>query len=68
MQVDLIKPTLKAPGSKRSKLKCNILPSTYAVNFDLRHFNKDSTRARHVLNRIVTLKVGRCRLTLSNPS
>jgi hypothetical protein len=40
VQVDSIKPTLKAPGSKRLKLHCDILLSTSAVNFNLRRYNK----------------------------
>jgi hypothetical protein len=33
MQVDPINPELKAPGTKRLKLKCDILLSTSAFNF-----------------------------------
>ena len=39
MQVDPIKPTLKAPGSKRSKLKSDELLSSFAFNFNLRRYN-----------------------------
>jgi len=38
VQVDPIKPTLKAPGYERLKLECDILLSTYAFNFNLRHY------------------------------
>ena len=38
VQVDPIKPTLKAPGTKRLKLKCADLLSSLAFKFNLRHF------------------------------
>ena len=38
MQVDPIKPKLKPPGTKRLKLKCDILLSTSAVKFNLRRY------------------------------
>ena len=38
MQVDPIKPTLKAPGSKRLKLKYDELLSSFGFNFNLRHY------------------------------
>ena len=38
MQVDPITPTLKAPGTKRLKLKCDILLSTSAFTFNLRRY------------------------------
>ena len=37
-QVDPIKPTLKAPGSKRLKLKYDELLSSFAFNFNLRRY------------------------------
>jgi len=40
VQVDPIKPKLKPPGTKRLKLKCGILLSTYALRFNLRRHNK----------------------------
>ena len=58
MQVDPIKPTLKAPGTKSSKLKCDELLSKIAFNYYLRRYNKEIPLAS---------MVGRCRLTLSNP-
>ena len=40
MQVDPIKPKLKPPGTKRLKLNCNVLLSSFAFEFNLRRFNK----------------------------
>ena len=36
MQVDPMKPTLKPPGTKRLKLKCDIMLSNSAFKFNLR--------------------------------
>ena len=41
MQVDPIKPTLKAPGSKRLKLEHEKLLSSFAVNFNLRRYTEE---------------------------
>ena len=41
VQVDPIKPTLKAPGTKRLKLKYNVLLSTFAFKFNLRRYNTE---------------------------
>ena len=38
MQVDPLKPTLKPPGAKRLKLKCDMLLSTAAFKFSLRRY------------------------------
>jgi hypothetical protein len=38
VQLAPIKPTLKAPGTKRLKLKCDVLLSTAAFNFSLRRY------------------------------
>jgi hypothetical protein len=35
-----MKPTLKAPGSKRLKLKCDNPLSSFAFKFDLRRYNE----------------------------
>ena len=81
MQVDPIKPVLKAPGTKRLKLKCGQLLSNFAFNFNLHRYNEGvKTKLDTVLNnandktRSVSAgvsgedaEVGRCRLTLSNP-
>jgi hypothetical protein len=40
VQVDAIKPTLKASGTKRLKLKCEELLSDTAFNFNLRRYSK----------------------------
>ena len=41
MQVDPIKPKLKPPGTKRLKLKCDVLLSTSAFKFNLRRYTKE---------------------------
>jgi len=46
--VDPIKPTLKAPGSERLKLKCDELLSTSAFNFNLRRYTMAPTAATAV--------------------
>ena len=38
MQVDPVKPTLRPPGTKRLKLKCDEVLSNLAFNFNLRHY------------------------------
>jgi hypothetical protein len=58
MQVDPIKPTLKAPGTKRLKLKYYSLPSSFAFKFNLRRYTKVEA---HKTLRDAT--VGRCTLT-----
>ena len=40
MQVDAIKPVLKAPGTKRLKLKCDDALSSFGVNFNLRRYTE----------------------------
>ena len=65
MQVDPIKPTLKAPGTKRLKLKYVKLLSillkfclNFASNFNLRRYTKASTaRGTAVLIATFTLRV-----------
>jgi len=61
VQVDPIKPTLKAPGSERLKLNCDILPPTSAFKSNLRRY----TVAGAALSREDVVE--RCSLTLSNP-
>ena len=41
MQVDPIKPTLKAPGSIPLKLEHEKLLSNFAFNFNLRRYNEE---------------------------
>ena len=38
VQVYPIKPMLKAPGTKRLKLKCDEMPSNIAFKFNLRRY------------------------------
>jgi hypothetical protein len=40
VQVDPIKPTLRAPGTKRLKLNCDVLLSTSAFKFNLRRYTE----------------------------
>ena len=40
MQIDPIKPTLKAPGTKLLKLKCDKPLSNFAFEFNLRRYTK----------------------------
>ena len=60
-----MKPELKPPGTKRLKLKCDILHSTFAFTFNLRRFTW--VRFTTTCGSSSSNKVGRCRLTLSNP-
>jgi hypothetical protein len=41
VQVDSIKPTLKPPGCKRLKLKCDLLLSNFAFKISLRRYAMD---------------------------
>jgi len=63
VQVDPIKPTLKAPGIKLSKLKYGKPLSKSAFKFNLRRYIKGQGIACDDYD-----EVGRCRLTLSDPS
>jgi hypothetical protein len=40
VQVDPMKPKLKPPGTKRLKLRCDILLLTSAFNFNLRRYTE----------------------------
>jgi len=73
VQVDPIKPKLKPPGTKRLKLKCDMLPSSSAFKFNLRRYSTEafSEDFAEEAGSVVSLgiaEVGRCRLNLSNPS
>ena len=46
MQVDPMKPKLKAPGTKRLKLHCHVLLSTFAFRFNLRRYIEDRNGAK----------------------
>ena len=75
MQVDPIKPTLKAPGIKLLKLEHEKLLSNLAFKFNLRRYGKVVKSAREVGARkklkstrnspgdAEAASVGRCRLT-----
>ena len=80
VKVDPIKPKLKAPGTKRLKLKCDEQLSNVAFNFNVRRYNKVEARRTQVVIKQVSNKwrlalkrlqhnvVGRCRLkTMSKP-
>jgi len=45
VQVDPIKPTLRSPGTKRLKLKCDEPPSNFAFNINMRRYNEAQARA-----------------------
>ena len=64
-----MKPMLKPPGTKHLKLKCDILLSSLAFNFNLRRYIKDvcDITLDMQATAFVGASVGRCRLTLSNP-
>ena len=53
-----IKATLKAPGTKRLRLKYGKLVSHFGFKFNLRRYHKEKKDKT---------KVGQCRLTLSQP-
>jgi len=46
VQVDPIKPMLKPPGTQHLKLKCDIVLSTFAFNFNLHHCSAGEDRQR----------------------
>ena len=77
MQVEPIKPTLKAPGTERLKLKYDELHSSVAFNFNLRRYSmvitEYNTSAASLLAgahrlavglKLMSFMVGRCTLTL----
>ena len=47
MQVDPIKPTLKAPGTNRLKRKCDEVPSSFAFKLILRRYFMGVTDEAH---------------------
>jgi hypothetical protein len=47
VQVDPITPTLKAPGTKHLNLNCDILLSTLAFKFNLRHYSQECFWVSH---------------------
>jgi len=48
VQVDPIKPTLQAPGTKRLKLEFDELLSNFAFNFNLRRYTKAFVQGSHI--------------------
>ena len=63
MQVDPLKPTLKAPGTKHLKLKYDKRLLSFAFKFNLRRYSQ--AQERELMKQY---EVGRRRLTLSHPS
>ena len=47
MQIDPIKPTVKAPGTKLLTLECIELLSSFALNSNLRRYNKVELVKKH---------------------
>ena len=71
MQLDPIKPTLKPPGTKRLKLQYDGPLSNSAFKFNLRRYRKGRRAEREWDDIRVPadlMEVGRCSLTLLNPS
>jgi hypothetical protein len=55
---------VKSPGTKRLKLKCDILLSTSALKANLRRYTAAVAREeREEAAKVAAAKVGRCRLT-----
>jgi len=69
VQVDPIKPTLKAPGSERLKVEQEKLLSNFAFKFNLRLYTQASAAAwrEQAATEAALKKVEWCRLILSNP-
>ena len=63
MRVDPIKPTVKPNGTKRLKLKCDILLSNFALNFNLRRYSPVSVNLSAA--NLSSIEVRRCRLSVS---
>ena len=61
-----MKPTLKAHGTNRLKLKYERLPSSFGFKFILRRYTMGPET--QLADETLVNSVGRCRLTLSNPS
>jgi len=68
VQVDPIRPTLKDPGAKRLKLKCDEPLSKFAFNLHLRRYTwVPDGETKLIFAMLFGISVRRCRLTLSNP-
>jgi hypothetical protein len=48
VQIELIKPKLKPPGTKHLKRKCDKLLSNFAFNFNLRRYTMGLPVGRHI--------------------
>jgi hypothetical protein len=70
VQADPVKPKLKPPETQRLKLECDMLLSTSAFKSNFRLYTKELRDAiSHIRNqKVLVVKVTRCRLTLCNPS
>ena len=73
MQVDPIKPSLKAPGTKRLRLKHDTPLSNFAFTFNLRRYTEAAgtgggakTAMEMAASSGHARLVGRCRMILSN--
>ena len=71
VKVDPMKPMLKPPRTKHLKLKCDVLLSTFALKFNMRHCSWTDggtyDPCTHISSNVLTNSVvGRCGLTLSN--
>jgi len=64
VQIDPIKPILKAPGTKRFKLRYDGPLSNFAFKFHLRHYIVDHVAEVSSMKHRMSRMVGRCRLTL----
>jgi len=68
MQVDPIKPTLKAPGTTRLTPSYDEPPSKLAFKFKLRCYTQAGGDIASILQRAAAEQaVGQCRSTPSNP-
>jgi hypothetical protein len=66
MQVKPIISKLKPPGTKRLRLKYEVLLSGFAFNFNLRRYSEEQCGELRMRG-AVQVMVRRCRLTLSKP-
>jgi len=69
VQLDPIKPTLKAPGMRPLKLTYDKPLSNFAFKFNLRRYMKAEAPSKPTMppKLLYLSEVGRCKLTLSNP-
>ena len=67
MQVDSVKPTLKAPDIERLKLLYDEPPSTFAFNINLHLYTKVAMQGVLLKESEDETHVGRCTLTASKP-